>query len=96
MAQYQVGRVPFASVLEALGGHFADLVGYYESIAAAQRLDIAQRELSLDPVPGASGSGFAAPSMPGGGGALGAPAAPVRGSAPAPGTGSPSTAMPRM
>lgn len=94
MAQYQVGRVPFASVLEALGGHFADLVGYYESIAAAQRLDIAQRELSLDPVPGAAAGGFAAPSMPGGG-ATGAPA-PAAGAAPAPGAGPTSTAMPRM
>lgn len=94
MTQYQVGRVPFATVLEALGGYFADLVGYRESIAAAHRLDIAQRELSLDPVPGAAG-GFAAPSMPGTGG-MGAPGAPAAGPAAAPAAAPTSTAMPRM
>src|SRR5262249_32194302 len=52
MAQYQVGRLPFSSVLESLNGYLADLVGYYESVAAAQRIDIAQRELSIDPVAG--------------------------------------------
>ena len=50
MAQYKVGRVPFASVLEGLSGFQADLVGFYESVAATQRIDIAQREFSLDPV----------------------------------------------
>jgi outer membrane protein TolC len=48
LAQYQVGRVPFANVLEALEGWLDDLQGYEESLAAAQRLDIAQRELSLE------------------------------------------------
>lgn len=94
MAQYQVGRVPFATVLEALGGYFADLVGYRESIVAAHRLDVAQRELSLDPVPGAAG-GFAAPSMPGTGG-MGAPGASGPGPAAAPAAAPTSTAMPRM
>jgi len=95
MAQYQVGRVPFAAVLEALGGFLADLTGYHESIAAARRLDIAQRELSLDPVPGAPGGGISAPSMPGGG-AMGPAAAPAAGATAAPAPGTSSTAMPRM
>jgi outer membrane protein TolC len=48
LAQYQVGSVPFATVLEALDGYYRDLQGYDESIARAHRLDIAQRELSLE------------------------------------------------
>ncbi len=95
MAQYQVGRVPFASVLEALSGYLADLGGYYESVAAAQRIDIAQRELSLDPVAGPALGGLGGAPMPGSGGMSPAPA-------PAGGMGAPaapaatSTAMPRM
>jgi hypothetical protein len=96
MAQYQVGRVPFASVLETLSGYLSDLVGYYESVVAAQRVAIAQRELSLDPVDGPAIGGLGGTSMPGAssmGGPTGAPAiAPV----PQPVTGSRSSAMPRM
>lgn len=94
-AQYKVGRVPFASVLEALSGYLGDLVGFYESVAASQRIDIAQRELSLDPVAGpaigAPGSG----SMPGSSGA-GGPSAPAGNATGARGAGSASTAMPKM
>jgi len=75
LSQYQVGRVPFTAVLEALGSLVADRVSYLISSADAQRIAIAQRSLSLD-----------APAM-GGGGAAGAPmpgtsnaAAPARGS----------------
>lgn len=94
MAQYQVGRVPFAAVLEALSGYFADQVGYYESVAATQRIDIAQRELSLDPVGGSSPSGLGGASLPGAGG-MGAAAAPAS-ATPPPAAGSGSSAMPRM
>ncbi len=95
MAQYQVGKVPFASVLEALSGYLTDLGGYYESVAEAQRVDIAQRELSLDPVPGLALGGMGGTSMPGSSGM--APAsAPAVGSPAAPAAGSTSTAMPRM
>jgi outer membrane protein, heavy metal efflux system len=48
LLQYQVGRVQFASVLEALAGYLGDLDGYLESIASAQRIAIAEREISLD------------------------------------------------
>jgi outer membrane protein TolC len=56
LAQYQVGRLGFASVLEALAGYLLDVNGYLESVAAAQRLAIADREISLEP-PGGIGAG---------------------------------------
>jgi cobalt-zinc-cadmium efflux system outer membrane protein len=64
LAQYQVGRVPFTSVLEALGGWLADQGGLLEALAQAQRLAIAQAELSLD----AAAGGGASLSAPRGGG----------------------------
>jgi cobalt-zinc-cadmium efflux system outer membrane protein len=48
LVQYQVGRVPFASVLEALSGYLVDVNGFLESIAATQRIAIAEREISLE------------------------------------------------
>lgn len=93
LAQYKVGRVPFAAVLEALTGYLADLVSFYESVAAAQRIDIAQRELSLEPVAGSALGGGAA--MPGSSG-MGAPSAPAGSAAPAPAAGTTSSAMPKM
>ena len=56
LAQYQVGRVTFASVLKALSGYVGDQAGYLEAAAQAQRIAIAQRELSLEPSPGAGGA----------------------------------------
>ena len=94
MAQYQVGRVTFASVLETLGGYLADLGGFYESVAAIQRIDIAQRELSLDPVTGPAMAPSAG-SIPGAGGMSGA-STPSAGATAPPAAGSTSTAMPRM
>ena len=95
MAQFKVGRVPFASVLEALSGYLSDLVGFYESVAAAQRIDIAQRELSLDPVVGPALGGLGGASVPGSGG-MGSASAPTGSAPPAPGAGSTSSAMPKM
>lgn len=58
MSQYRVGRVTFASVLEALNGHVADHASYLDSLAQAQRLAIAQWELSLEaPASGAAAMG---------------------------------------
>jgi outer membrane protein, heavy metal efflux system len=72
LLQYQVGRVAFASVLEALAGYLGDVNGHLESIAAAQRIAIAEREVSLD-APGApAGAGLGATSMPGTGATAGA------------------------
>jgi outer membrane protein TolC len=69
MLQYQVGRVAFASVLEALAGYLGDVNNYLESVAAAQRIAIAQREISLDAPGAAGGSGAGGTSMPGTGSA---------------------------
>jgi outer membrane protein TolC len=81
LAQYQVGKVPFASVLEALGGYVADRGAYLESMATAHRLAIAQLELSLED-PGAPATALGAgPSMSGGGMASGASAPSGRSSA---------------
>lgn len=78
LAQYQVGRVTFASVLEALTGYVADLNGFYESVAAAHRLEIAQREVSLDAVAGAGSGEMGGGGVPGAGG-MGGGAAPAAG-----------------
>jgi cobalt-zinc-cadmium efflux system outer membrane protein len=66
MVQFQVGRVAFASVLEALSGYLADVDGFFESIAAGQRITIAQREISLE-APAGMGSGRGTQSVPGAG-----------------------------
>jgi cobalt-zinc-cadmium efflux system outer membrane protein len=66
LAQYEVGRLPFAAVLEALGSYVANRGSYLESIAQAQRMAIAQREVSLEPLAAAAG-GMAAASVPGAG-----------------------------
>ncbi len=63
MSQYQVGKVTFPSVLEVLRGLVGDEGGYLDALAAAQKLAIADREVSLAPPDGiGSGSGG---SMPG-------------------------------
>lgn len=95
MTQYKVGRVPFAAVLESLSGYLSDLVGFYESVAAAQRIDIAQHELSLDPVSGPAVGGLGGASMPGSSGMGGGPA-PAGSAPPAAAAGSTSSAMPKM
>jgi outer membrane protein TolC len=47
LAQYRVGKIPMTSVLDAMAGYLGDMDGYLASIAAAQRLAIAEREISL-------------------------------------------------
>jgi outer membrane protein TolC len=64
LAQYEVGRVPFASVLEALSGYVSDRASYLGSIADAQLVAVAQQEVSLEPVPSMGGVGSAG-AMPG-------------------------------
>jgi outer membrane protein TolC len=83
LAQYGVGRVTFASVLEANAGYLADEDGYLQALADAHRLQIAAAELSLDPV-AAGGAGLGATAMPGAGsaGAMNS-SAPSGGAAPA-------------
>ena len=65
LAQYRVGKVTFSSVLEANAGFIADQDGFLESIAAAQRLLIAEAELNLAPATMPTGSASASAAMPG-------------------------------
>jgi outer membrane protein TolC len=67
LSQYQVGRVTFASVLEALAGYLADMNGFFDSVAAAQRIAIAEREISLDAPGGPAAGGMGGSAMPGAG-----------------------------
>ncbi len=70
LAQYQVGKVTFASVLEANVGYVNDEDGYVQTSADAQRIAIASAEVSLDPV-GPPSAAPGAGSMPPGGAAAG-------------------------
>ena len=65
LTQYQVGKVTFAAVLEANAGLIADQDGYLESVAAVQRLLIAEAEVSLAPLAMPAGGISASSSMPG-------------------------------
>jgi len=66
LAQYRVGKVPMASVLEAMAGYVTDMSGFLQSIGQAQRLEIAERELSLAELGGGGGGG----GGPAGGGSM--------------------------
>lgn len=68
LAQFRVGQVSFASVLEALSGHLADLEGFLDSVAAAQALAIAEREASLSLVSAPAAGGGGSARVPGSGG----------------------------
>lgn len=78
LVQYQVGRLTFASVLEALIGYVGDEGGFLDSVAAAQRLAIADRELSLEGEGGPASSGMGTGSVPGTGTLTGGASAPTR------------------
>jgi hypothetical protein len=70
LAQYRVGKVPFASVLEVMRGLVTDEGGYLAALADAQRVLIALREVSLQPPAtaqasaGATVPGSASPRTP--------------------------------
>jgi outer membrane protein, heavy metal efflux system len=49
LAQYEVGKVTFISVLEANAGFIADQDGYLQTLAQAHRLEIDRLEVSLGP-----------------------------------------------
>ena len=65
LSQYEVGRVPFASALEALSGYITDRTSYLGSIADAQLVAIAEKEVSLEPTPSIGGGGGATGAMGG-------------------------------
>lgn len=71
LAQYRVGKVTFASVLEANAGYIADEESYLSTVADARRVAIAAAEVSLDPAGGPSGGGLGGGGMPGAGAAGG-------------------------
>ena len=81
LSQYEVGRVPFASALEALAGYVGDRVTYLDSVAEAQLIAIAQREVSLEPTPAIAGAGGAPGAMGSAGAASAASAGGQAGSA---------------
>jgi cobalt-zinc-cadmium efflux system outer membrane protein len=83
LAQYRVGKVTFASVLEANAGYVSDEDGYLAALAEAQRIAIAAAELSLDPVAVATGGGLGGGGMPGTGVASSSAAGAAPGAAPA-------------
>ena len=83
LAQYQAGRVPFVSVLEALNGWIADRGGFLQALAQVLAVQIAQDEFNLAGTPAISAPGLNAASMGSGGSASAMPSA----SAPASATG---------
>jgi outer membrane protein TolC len=99
LSQYRVGRVTFASVLEAIAGVIGDEDGYLQTVAEARRVAIAAAEVSLEPAGGASG-GLSAGSFPGTGtsGGAGGGASAATGAAPASGgdAGASSSSMNKM
>jgi cobalt-zinc-cadmium efflux system outer membrane protein len=76
LAQYRVGNVPFAAVLEANVGYIGDEEGYLLTLADAHRVAIARDEVSLAPTGGVNVAG----------------AAPMRGGAPTSGRMQPASA----
>jgi outer membrane protein, heavy metal efflux system len=73
LAQYRVGKVTFASVLEANAGYIADEDGYLAAVADAQRVAIEAAAVSLDPIAaGGGGGGMPTGAMPGAGASGGA------------------------
>jgi outer membrane protein, heavy metal efflux system len=72
LAQYRVGKVTFASVLEANAGYLADQEAHLLASADAQRIAIASAEVSLGPIgPAGSAGGLGSTSVPGAGAAGG-------------------------
>jgi outer membrane protein TolC len=81
LIQYKVGKVTFASVLEANAGYLADQESELEAIASAHRILIAEAEISLAAT-SMPGSGGSAAGMPGAGSASMQPASEGNGAAP--------------
>jgi outer membrane protein TolC len=63
LAQYEAGRVPLLSALEALQGWIADRSGLLQTQAQAHGLQIALEEMSLGPTPSVGSAVLSAASM---------------------------------
>lgn len=95
LAQYRVGKVTFASVLEANAGYINDEESFLSSLADAHRVAIAAAEISLDPVGGfGGGAAMSSASMPGAGATAASAAGGTAASVPAAPQGAASSAMP--
>ena len=75
LAQYETGRAPFISVLEALNGWISDRGGFLQTLAQAQSIQIAQEEFNLSGTPGITAQGLSSGAM-GAGGSPSGPAMP--------------------
>ncbi len=84
LAQYRVGKVTFASVLEANAGYIADEESFLAAVAEAQRIAIAAAEVSLDPVGASGGAAMGGAAVPGAGASGGMGAAPAAAAAASP------------
>jgi cobalt-zinc-cadmium efflux system outer membrane protein len=98
LAQYRVGKVTFASVLEANAGYISDEESFLTAVTDAQRIAIAAAELSLEAAGGPSAGAMPRSGVPGagasGGMGGGAPSSSGAGAAePAPSGGAPSSGM---
>ncbi|BDU73144.1 TolC family protein [Mesoterricola silvestris] len=72
LAQYEAGRAPFLSVLEALNGWIADRGGYLQAVAQVLSLQIAQEEFNLTGTPTISAQSLNSAAMGMGGSPSGA------------------------
>ncbi|NTV74318.1 MAG: TolC family protein, partial [Holophaga sp.] len=84
LSQYEVGKVPFLSVLEALNGWIADQSGLLQAQAKAQAIHIAQGELNLGAAPPIGATSLGGTALGGGGGASMSAGAPKGAAAGAP------------
>ena len=76
LAQYEAGRAPFLSVLEALNGWLADQSGCLQALAQAQASQIAQEEFNLAGTPPITSQGLTASAIGMGGNPSGAGGSP--------------------
>ncbi len=63
LAQYETGRAPFLSVLEALNGWISDRGGFLQALAQARAVEIAQEEFNLAGTPPITAQGLSSASM---------------------------------
>ena len=91
LAQYESGKAPFLSVLDALNGWIADQSGLLQTQAQALAIAIAQEELTLGPTLPIGATGLTASPMGSGGSASSAGARKSGTAAPASGDSSPSS-----
>ncbi len=92
-AQYEVGKVTFASVLEANAGFIADQDGYLQFLVQAQAFEIDAAEVSMAPAsPAGAGAVMGTVAVPGTGTVeLGSPSSSFGAVAPSPARGSSSS-----